>query len=106
MRNEVKIKSKKVIKISRIFIHIKNAFSFLGTMTVNDGVPVTGTSDGKFQGLDLINPLYIGGVPDISQINEQAGFVSGFEGCISRLVIGTVISELMRDARSQVLSRQ
>lgn len=71
-------------------------------MLVNNEPPVMGKSEGRFQGLDLINPLYIGGVPDISLLSETSGFYSNFRGCVSRFIIGLVVSELMRDARMQV----
>ncbi|KAK8750302.1 hypothetical protein OTU49_014768 [Cherax quadricarinatus] len=74
-----------------------------GTMTVDDDAPITGRSEGRFLGLDLLEPLYLGGVPDFTRIHEQAGFASGFRGCISRLVIGsTVAIDLMRAAANKV----
>lgn len=74
-------------------------------MTVDDGAALHGRSEGRFVGLDLVEPMYLGGVPDFSRIHEQAGFTSGFKGCISRLVIGsTVTADLMRDANNKVMS--
>ncbi|XP_066985998.1 basement membrane-specific heparan sulfate proteoglycan core protein [Macrobrachium rosenbergii] len=74
-----------------------------GTMVVDDGVPVTGRSEGRFLGLDLVENMYLGSVPDFSKVQKQSGFNTGFRGCISRLVIGkTVTVDLMRDAKSKV----
>nr|QBP17600.1 heparan sulfate proteoglycan [Recilia dorsalis] len=58
-----------------------------GTMYVDETQYYTGSSRGRMQGLDLSQPLYLGGVPDFSTIHKQNGFDSGFVGCISRLVI-------------------
>nr|XP_045613717.1 basement membrane-specific heparan sulfate proteoglycan core protein-like isoform X12 [Procambarus clarkii] len=74
-----------------------------GTMVVNDEAPVIGRSVGRFLGLDLIEPMYLGGVPDFSKIHEQAGFTTGFRGCISRLTIGTHHAvDLMREVKHKV----
>lgn len=53
---------------------------FLGTMYTDDGQYYTNNSRGGMQGLDLIQPLYLGGVPNFSLINKQSGFESGFVG--------------------------
>ncbi|CAL4124571.1 unnamed protein product, partial [Meganyctiphanes norvegica] len=73
-----------------------------GTMVVNGGRPITEHSEGRFQGLDLIEDLYVGGVEDYSRIQRQTGFVDGFRGCISRIVIGNAIVELLREAKQKV----
>ena len=49
-------------------------------MIVNDQSPYVGQAPGKFQGLDLLTPLYIGAVPDFRNIHKQAGFSQGFVG--------------------------
>ena len=72
-----------------------------GTMLVNDGHesgPFTGSVGGRFLGLDLLEPLYLGGVPNFRSIHKLSGFNRGFVGCIGRLVVGTSPSELVRDA--------
>nr|CAD7571475.1 unnamed protein product [Timema californicum] len=69
-----------------------------GKMTVDNDGPFVGEAVGAFQGLDLVQPLYVGGVPNFKNIHRLNGFTSGFVGCISRLVIGRVESDLMRDA--------
>ena len=69
-----------------------------GTMTVDGDGPFYGSVVGRFLGLDLIEPFYIGGVPNIKSIHKLAGFSRGFVGCIGRLVVGSSAHELMRDA--------
>ena len=51
-----------------------------GKMTVDGGTVVTGQTDGEYVGLDLKEQLYIGGVPDFSQIHTENGFSQGFIG--------------------------
>jgi hypothetical protein len=51
-----------------------------GTMTVNGQGPYFGNVHGKFQGLDLIEHMYVGGVPNFNQIHRLAGHTKGFVG--------------------------
>ncbi|XP_050838439.1 basement membrane-specific heparan sulfate proteoglycan core protein isoform X7 [Serinus canaria] len=52
-----------------------------------DGHPaVNGTSQGKFQGLDLNEELYLGGYPDIGAV-AKTGLSRGFMGCVRQLRI-------------------
>lgn len=51
----------------------------VGTLTVN-GQTYTGSAPGSFQGLSLVENLYLGGVPDYSKISKFAAFNSGYEG--------------------------
>ena len=51
----------------------------LGTLVVN-GMDYKGQSQGSFQGLDLIEDLYVGGVPDYGTIARNAGFNKGYVG--------------------------
>lgn len=69
-----------------------------GKMFVDGMGPYSGQSGGKNQGLDLVENLYIGGVPKFKDISPHAGADSGFVGCISRLIISRVPQDLMRDA--------
>lgn len=41
---------------------------------------VTGSAQGRFLGLDLVQPMYIGSVPDFGLIESNAGAVRGFIG--------------------------
>ncbi|KAK7083866.1 Basement membrane-specific heparan sulfate proteoglycan core protein, partial [Halocaridina rubra] len=73
-----------------------------GTMVVDDGAPVSGRSEGRFLGLDLVENMYLGSVPDFGRVHKQTGFITGFVGCISRLVIGKAVTvDFMRDAKSK-----
>ncbi|KAK2716784.1 hypothetical protein QYM36_007057, partial [Artemia franciscana] len=71
-----------------------------GYMIVNDQSPYVGQAPGKFQGLDLLTPLYIGAVPDFRNIHKQAGFSQGFVGCISRLVLSGKNVKLNQEAQT------
>ena len=51
-----------------------------GTMMVNNDGPYHGNIRGKFEGLDLIEPLYIGGLPNFGHIHKLAGQSKGFVG--------------------------
>ncbi|XP_042860326.1 basement membrane-specific heparan sulfate proteoglycan core protein-like isoform X47 [Penaeus japonicus] len=74
-----------------------------GSMIVNDGEQITGSSVGRFLGLDLVRPMYLGGVPDFDNIHQEAGFTYGFSGCISQLVIrNSVTVDLMRDSKTKI----
>ncbi|KAL1116703.1 hypothetical protein AAG570_005175 [Ranatra chinensis] len=58
-----------------------------GYMWVNEVGPYTGSSSGRYQGLDLNQPLYVGSVPDFSKIHTLAGFDTGFVGCVSKVKV-------------------
>ncbi|XP_060793464.1 basement membrane-specific heparan sulfate proteoglycan core protein isoform X6 [Neoarius graeffei] len=58
-----------------------------GSIIVDDEAPINGTSQGKFQGLDLNEELFVGGYPNYSMIAKTAELKSGFVGCISQLII-------------------
>ncbi|TSL61242.1 Basement membrane-specific heparan sulfate proteoglycan core protein [Bagarius yarrelli] len=58
-----------------------------GSITVDNEAPVNGTSQGKFQGLDLNEELFVGGYTNYSMIAKTAELNSGFVGCISQLII-------------------
>lgn len=51
-----------------------------GSMEVNDEPVYTGSSLGQFSGLDLGQNMYLGNVPDVSNIPEPARYPSGFVG--------------------------
>jgi hypothetical protein len=61
-----------------------------GTMYVDGDGPYSGTALGRFQGLDLVEPLYVGGVPDFRSIHRLNGFTRGFVG---RSYVCTVTQE-------------
>ncbi|XP_043237332.1 basement membrane-specific heparan sulfate proteoglycan core protein-like isoform X3 [Amphibalanus amphitrite] len=69
-----------------------------GKMTVDGNTEVDGEADGEYVGLDLDEPLYIGGVPDFAQIHPESGFDRGFIGCVARLSVSGVLYSLQSDA--------
>ncbi|XP_065817156.1 basement membrane-specific heparan sulfate proteoglycan core protein isoform X2 [Labrus bergylta] len=61
--------------------------STLGYIIVDGGEPINGSSQGKFQGLDLNEELHVGGYPNYTSLAKTAGIKTGFVGCIRQLVI-------------------
>jgi len=61
-----------VAKLERVKKH--------GTMYIDDRGPYRGVSPGTFQGMDLSQLLYIGGVPNFGSIHKDTGFQTGFIG--------------------------
>ncbi|XP_034445775.1 basement membrane-specific heparan sulfate proteoglycan core protein isoform X2 [Hippoglossus hippoglossus] len=59
----------------------------LGYIIVDGGEPINGSSQGKFQGLDLNEELHVGGYPNYTTLAKTAGIKTGFVGCIRQLVI-------------------
>uniref|UniRef100_A0A8C8S4Q0 Heparan sulfate proteoglycan 2 n=1 Tax=Pelusios castaneus TaxID=367368 RepID=A0A8C8S4Q0_9SAUR len=57
-----------------------------GSLVLDSHPPVNGTSQGKFQGLDLNEELYLGGYPNYAAI-AKTGLSSGFVGCVRQLLI-------------------
>ena len=50
-----------------------------GTLMVN-GQEYTGEAPGPYVGLDLVDNLYVGAVPDFTALPTSAGFDRGFVG--------------------------
>ena len=70
-----------------------------GWMIVDDQHPVIFPPNQKFQGLNLEEELYIGGVPKFENIAPTASEVKeGFVGCISRLVLNERDIQLNQEA--------
>ncbi|KAG9353052.1 hypothetical protein JZ751_017628 [Albula glossodonta] len=59
----------------------------LGSIVVDGEPPINGSSQGKFQGLDLNEELHVGGYPNYSLISKTTGLKRGFVGCIRQLII-------------------
>ncbi|XP_064381761.1 basement membrane-specific heparan sulfate proteoglycan core protein isoform X5 [Dromaius novaehollandiae] len=57
-----------------------------GSLALDGFPPVNGTSQGKFQGLDLNEELYLGGYPDYGAV-AKTGLRGGFVGCVRQLLI-------------------
>ncbi|CAL1298848.1 unnamed protein product [Larinioides sclopetarius] len=75
-----------------------------GFLKVDDQPEVTGSAQGRFLGLDLVQPMYIGSVPDFGLIESNAGATRGFIGCISHYKTGKVVHNLLREAESYGIS--
>jgi len=61
-------------------MHVQeNICLFSGILTVN-GREYRGSALGSFQGLDLVESMYMGGVPDYTAIATSSGFQRGFVG--------------------------
>ncbi|KAK3104524.1 hypothetical protein FSP39_004009 [Pinctada imbricata] len=58
-----------------------------GSMEVNDKAVYSGKSQGRFEGLDLQQNMYLGGVPDYQRIPAPARFSSGFVGSVSQVQV-------------------
>ncbi|XP_068454510.1 basement membrane-specific heparan sulfate proteoglycan core protein isoform X9 [Clinocottus analis] len=59
----------------------------LGYIAVDGGELINGSSQGKFQGLDLNEEVHVGGYPNYTVLAKTAGIKTGFVGCIRQLVI-------------------
>lgn len=72
-------------------------------MMLIDGQPLyTGTAPGRFQGLDLDQSFYLGGVPDFRVIPQSTGFDRGFVGGVSQVQISGKPLDLGGDALNVV----
>lgn len=58
-------------------------------MIIN-GKEYRGTAAGTFVGLDLVEDLFVGGVPDYSAISRSAGFRNGFVGKSTTSIINYI----------------
>ena len=56
-------------------------------MQIDANTPVLGSVSGRFQGLDLTTPFYLGGTPrSMSAAAEDTGFDNGFVGASAKRV--------------------
>ncbi|XP_048238836.1 basement membrane-specific heparan sulfate proteoglycan core protein-like isoform X2 [Haliotis rufescens] len=69
-----------------------------GTMIVNDEPAYYGEAPGRFEGLDLLENMYVGGVPNFQSIPRAAGFSKGFVGTVSEVKLKGVPLNLGGDA--------
>jgi len=58
------------------------------SLSLDGSTPVLGFAEGIFQGLDLLGPFYVGGLPTFNGIGSGVGFKRGFVGCVSKVAIG------------------
>lgn len=58
----------------------------LGSLKLNDGPMVNGKSPGSNLGLNLLTPLFIGGVDNSRiHVSSDVGVKTGFKGCVSEV---------------------
>ncbi|XP_067659130.1 basement membrane-specific heparan sulfate proteoglycan core protein-like isoform X2 [Haliotis asinina] len=69
-----------------------------GTLIVNDEPAYYGEAPGRFEGLDLLENMYIGGVPNFQSIPRAAGFSKGFVGTVSEVKLEGVPLNIGGDA--------
>lgn len=55
-------------------------------MYVDGEGPFTGSTTGTFQGLDLVEPLYVGSVPNFNNVHRSIGHTKGLVGKIKFLI--------------------
>lgn len=70
-------------------------------MYVDGRGPVIETGKGKYSGLTLTDPLYLGGVPNYHNIPTDIDIKSGFVGCISQLKVGHNYYDLLKEASAK-----
>ncbi|XP_050331112.1 basement membrane-specific heparan sulfate proteoglycan core protein isoform X18 [Bactrocera neohumeralis] len=94
------IRSERPVSLNEWHTVRVNRFRRDGYIQVDDQHPVAFPTLAQISPLDLIEDLYIGGVPNWDMlphdaVDQQAGFV----GCISRLTLQGTIVELMKEAK-------
>ena len=72
------------------------------TMKVDNQTEVFTNSGGKYQGLDLREDFYLGGLPSFKNVGPELGQTSGFVGCISRLTLGLRNNNILSTAVASV----
>lgn len=71
----------------------------VGKLKVDSQIVVSKSASSKFIGLDLLEPLFIGGMPHLESLPaSRSGFSSGFVGCISLFKMGSKHYELIKDS--------
>lgn len=59
---------------------------YVGTMIVN-GKEYTGEAPGPYVGLDLVDHMFVGAIPDFTMLPASAGYRRGFVGELKRSVL-------------------
>ncbi|XP_060518138.1 basement membrane-specific heparan sulfate proteoglycan core protein isoform X3 [Cylas formicarius] len=67
-------------------------------MFVDGKGPYIGEHEGKYFGLDLSEPLFLGGVPDYGNISPDVEIDRGLVGCVSRFKIGYAHQDILQEA--------
>ncbi|XP_034945971.1 basement membrane-specific heparan sulfate proteoglycan core protein isoform X4 [Chelonus insularis] len=72
-------------------------------MVVDGEGPYKSASTGRKQGLDVKEPLYVGGVPESVVLSDRTGTIRvGLVGCISRMIVGEKTLDLIGDQTDSV----
>ncbi|XP_049885171.1 basement membrane-specific heparan sulfate proteoglycan core protein-like isoform X3 [Pectinophora gossypiella] len=71
------------------------------TMDVDNTGPFLAESPRQWDILDLNQPLYIGGIPDFSQLPDVLARATGYMGCVSMLILGREEKNIMVDSLEQ-----
>ncbi len=58
---------------------------------------ITGSSEGRFTGLNLGRHVYLGGSPFETDVQRRSGFSQGFTGCVSHLSIDGIDVNFSRE---------
>ena len=75
-----------------------------GQLIVDEALPVPGSSQGSYTGLQLGAPLYIGGVSDSASGNlpPQIRGIAGYQGCVRSVSVNSADLDLISGANSGV----
>jgi len=93
------IKSDKAIELGRWHTVKLSRNKKDGTMMVDDtDGPFYGSVGGRFLGLDLLEPLYLGGVPNFRSIHKLSGFSRGM---VALLILASTEVFVKRPTRSK-----
>jgi hypothetical protein len=71
-----------------------------GKMIIDSKDVYTGIVHDSFKGLDLMEPLFVGGHPNFNQVHKLSGHSKGFVGCISEMLIGGKRQQLFKDVET------
>ncbi|XP_050308675.1 basement membrane-specific heparan sulfate proteoglycan core protein isoform X33 [Anthonomus grandis grandis] len=71
-------------------------------MYIDGKGPYIGENEGKYFGLDLSEPLFLGGVPDYDHISPEVGIDRGLVGCISKFKIGYAYQDILHESIDSV----
>lgn len=92
------IRSEREIELNRWHTIMVTRERNIGKMKIDDEDIVSSSAKTSHVGLDLLQPLYFGGVPNFSLISVHNGFKQGFVGCIAQFKVGNRQYELIKEA--------
>ncbi|KAK2193775.1 hypothetical protein NP493_5g02050 [Ridgeia piscesae] len=92
------LKSKETVKPGMWMTIVAERSQQDGSLSINGGVAVKGSSRGRTIGLNLKRPLYLGGVDPNVRVAPGAGVDAGFHGCIGEVILKGTTLDLVEDA--------